>query len=64
FVGQCEGIIAEIKKQSNASPVVVATGGLARMITEKSSAVDILDPFLTLKGLELLYRRNKPTTEK
>lgn len=23
------------------------------MITEKSSAVDILDPFLTLKGLEL-----------
>lgn len=64
FVGQCEGIIAEMKKQSNASPVVVATGGLARMITEKSSAVDILDPFLTLKGLELLYRRNKPTTEK
>lgn len=53
-----------MKKQSNASPVVVATGGLARMITEKSSAVDILDPFLTLKGLELLYRRNKPTTEK
>ncbi|EOU2598405.1 TPA_asm: type III pantothenate kinase [Listeria monocytogenes] len=64
FVGQCEGIIAEMKKQSNASPVVVATGGLARMITGKSSAVDILDPFLTLKGLELLYRRNKPTTEK
>lgn len=34
------------------------------MITEKSSTVDILDPFLPLKGLELLYRRNKPTTEK
>lgn len=28
FVGQCEGIINEMKKQSNSSPVVVATGGL------------------------------------
>ncbi|WP_163655617.1 type III pantothenate kinase [Listeria sp. PSOL-1] len=59
FIGQYEGIISEIKQQMQTNPVVVATGGLARLITEKSASVDVLDPFLTLKGLKILYHRNK-----
>ncbi|WP_099224499.1 type III pantothenate kinase [Listeria costaricensis] len=59
FLGQFEGIIREMKKQAATDPIVVVTGGLARLITEKSDLVDVLDPFLTLKGLNLLYKRNK-----
>ncbi|WP_239256340.1 type III pantothenate kinase [Listeria ilorinensis] len=59
FLGQFEGIIREMKKQAGTDPIVVVTGGLARLITEKSDLVDVLDPFLTLKGLNLLYKRNK-----
>ncbi|EUJ28799.1 pantothenate kinase [Listeria floridensis FSL S10-1187] len=59
FIGQCEGIIKQMKAETDSNPTVVATGGLARFITEKSNLVDIVDPFLTLKGLNLLYKRNK-----
>ncbi|MBC1419682.1 type III pantothenate kinase [Listeria fleischmannii] len=59
FIGQCEGIISVMKKEAGVNPIVVATGGLARLITEKSTLVDVVDPFLTLKGLYVLYKRNK-----
>ncbi|EUJ16667.1 type III pantothenate kinase [Listeria aquatica] len=59
FIGQCEGIIREMMRETDSKPTVVATGGLARFITEKSELVDVVDPFLTLKGLNLLYQRNK-----
>ncbi|MBL3427530.1 pantothenate kinase, partial [Klebsiella pneumoniae] len=34
------------------------TGGLAKLISEESNVIDIVDPFLTLKGLYMLYERN------
>ena len=37
---------------------VVATGGLARLISPESRAIDKLDGLLTLKGLRLIYERN------
>ncbi len=59
FIGQCEGIISVMKKEAGTNPIVIATGGLARLITEKSTLVDVVDPFLTLKGLHVLYKRNR-----
>ncbi|MCH1626919.1 type III pantothenate kinase [Fredinandcohnia quinoae] len=58
YVGQVEGIVARIKAQSNEKPMVIATGGLAPLIAKESSVIDIVDPFLTLKGLQLIYQRN------
>ena len=40
-------------------PFVVATGGLAKLISEQSSNVDIVNPFLTLEGLRIIYEKNK-----
>ena len=37
---------------------VVATGGLARVIAPDGSIFDVLDPYLTLKGLRILYEKN------
>ncbi len=58
FVGQVEGIVNRMKKESKKAPIVIATGGLAGLISEESSVIDIVDPFLTLKGLQLIYKRN------
>lgn len=59
YVGQVEGIVARMKAQSKKEPTVIATGGLADLIASESTIIDIVDNFLTLKGLYLIYRRNK-----
>ena len=43
--------------------LVVATGGMALMIAEESNVIDKLDGLLTLKGLRLIYERNRTETE-
>lgn len=59
YVGQAEGIIKRMKQQSNDKPTVIATGGLAKLIAGESAEIDKVDPFLTLKGLYLIYKRNE-----
>ena len=58
YVGQVEGIVARMKAQSKNMPKVIATGGLATLISKESDVIDEVDSFLTLKGLHLLYCRN------
>ncbi|WP_026693202.1 type III pantothenate kinase [Peribacillus kribbensis] len=58
YVGQVEGIVRRMKEQSNVVPKVIATGGLAKLISKESPVIDVVDPFLTLKGLQLIYKRN------
>ncbi len=60
FVGQVEGIVNRIKAQSKEEPLVIATGGLANLIAGgETQIIDVVDPFLTLKGLYKLYKRNQ-----
>lgn len=64
YVGQVEGIVGRMKAQSTKEPKVIATGGLANLIANESNVIDIVDPFLTLKGLQLIYKRNKDSHKK
>jgi type III pantothenate kinase len=59
YVGQVEGIVKRMKEQSSIEPTVIATGGLANLIAAESNVIDHVDPFLTLKGLLLIYDKNK-----
>ena len=52
-------IIRKIKQELGKEATVVATGGMAVMIAEESKAIDKLDGLLTLKGLRLIYERNR-----
>ena len=39
---------------------VIATGGLGRVIHEEKEGIfDVYDPVLALKGLRLIYEKNK-----
>jgi type III pantothenate kinase len=58
YVGQVDGIVARMKAQSKEEPTVIATGGLAGLIASETTVIDVVDNFLTLKGLHLIYERN------
>lgn len=59
-IGETIYIVNEIKKQLGEPNLkVIATGGMARIIDEKEEIFDVVDPVLALKGLRLLYEKNK-----
>ena len=53
-----DGIVRRIKEEwpRKEVPLVVATGGLAEMMSRYCSSFDRVEPHLTLQGLELAYR--------
>ena len=59
FIGQVEGIVSRMKAQSKQEPFVIATGGMASLVANETKIIDIVEPFLTLKGLYIIYKRNQ-----
>ena len=59
-IGQTEYIIRQVKEESGYGDdmKVVATGGLGRLISEETEAIQIYDSSLTLDGLRMIYERN------
>ena len=53
-----EGLIIEIKKELGGKPRVIATGGLAHIVSEKTKYIDQVDYNLNLDGIYLIYQRN------
>ena len=58
YAGLVDGIVNRIRKESGESPKVIATGGLAPLVSEVSETIDHVEEFLTLKGLMILFKRN------
>lgn len=61
-VAQVDGIVRRIKAEMGTDAKVIATGGLAPLVSEASETIDEVDTFLTLKGLYLIYQ-NKISQE-
>ncbi|WP_194138561.1 type III pantothenate kinase [Robertmurraya kyonggiensis] len=64
YVGQVTEIVKRMKQQSKETLQVIATGGLSGLIAKETNVIDIVDPYLTLKGLQLIYKRNMETIKK
>lgn len=59
-IGQTEYIIRKIKEESGLADVkVVATGGLGKIIADNTDEIQVYDSDLTLKGLQLIYQKQK-----
>jgi type III pantothenate kinase len=59
FASQIDGIVRRMSEELHADPVVIATGGLARLVLEECETVTDYEPDLTLIGLRLVYERNR-----
>lgn len=57
YLGLTDGIIKRMIDESNEKPKVVATGGLAQIISEGSEYIEIYDENLMLDGLRLIYKK-------
>ncbi|MEX2459893.1 MAG: type III pantothenate kinase [Paenibacillaceae bacterium] len=58
FAGQADGIVDRMREEFTSTPTVVATGGLAELISAESKTIQIVNPLLTLQGLQIIYERN------
>ena len=59
-IGQTEYIVKHMIEESGYENVrVVATGGLGGMISRETDCIEIYDPELTLKGLRVIYEKQK-----
>ena len=59
YVGLVEGMVARFKAELGPETRVVATGGLAEIIARETDVIDVVDPWLTLHGLRIIYELNR-----
>jgi type III pantothenate kinase len=59
FAGQVDGIVGRIREELGADARVVATGGLADLVAPHSTTIELVDAFLTLEGLRIVWELNR-----
>ena len=60
YAGLVDGLVDRIKAEVKGNPQVVATGGLARIVAPVTKTIEVVDDMLTLEGLYIIYKRNRP----
>ena len=61
FAGEIEGIVHAIWAELGERAQVIATGGLADLIARHTDVISVVDPLLTLRGIEIVMRRQQRT---
>jgi type III pantothenate kinase len=59
YVSMAEGMVKRFRDELGEDMKVIATGGLAELITRETKAIDVLAPWLTLDGLRILWELNR-----
>lgn len=65
YAGLVDSLVERIKKEikkewpAEPEPKVIASGGLARVLAPETRTIDSVDEHLTLKGLQIIYQRNR-----
>ncbi len=59
YIGLVRNIISQLSSELKVKPRVIATGGLAGLITAEIPEVEFNDPNLVLEGLRIIFQKNK-----
>lgn len=59
YAGLVEGMVARFREELGPDMKVIATGAYAPLIAKETKVIQIIDPWLTLKGLRIIYELNK-----
>jgi type III pantothenate kinase len=59
YVSIVEGMVARFKKELGDDTRVIGTGGWVRVIGPETNVIDIVNPWLTLEGLRLIWEMNQ-----
>jgi type III pantothenate kinase len=59
YAGLVDGVVERMKKELSADARVVATGGLASLVSPETRTIQEIIPHLTLEGLRLLFELNR-----
>ena len=62
YVAMIEGLVARIQAEYGSRLKVIATGGLAPLLSEGTTVIEVIDPDITLDGLRMLAERNPAPT--
>jgi type III pantothenate kinase len=58
YVSMVEGMVQRFKKELGEKMKVIATGGLADLISPETNAINMIAPWLTLDGLQIIWEMN------
>ena len=61
YAGLVEGLVRRMHEELGVACPVVATGGLADVIAGETDAITVVEPYLTLEGIRLIYEMNRKT---
>jgi type III pantothenate kinase len=59
YVGLVDGMVARFRAELGDDMRVIATGGLAETIARETEVIQAVDPWLTLKGLRIVWELNQ-----
>jgi len=58
YAGLVDGIVERIKEEVKSNALVIATGGLAKVVAPETKSIDKIEDMLTLDGLLIIYNMN------
>lgn len=59
YVGLVEGMVTRFRAELGQNMRVIGTGGLAETMARETKAIEIVNPWLTLEGLRLVWEMNQ-----
>ncbi len=60
YISMVEGMVERFRSELCPNMKVIATGGLAEVIAQETDVFDVIAPWLTLDGLNIIYKMNTP----
>lgn len=64
YIGQVEYTIKKIKEELKKEMMVIATGGLGRIIVSETKSIDLYDPDLAYRGMKIIFDKNREGSKK